>query len=106
MSIDKLPTKRKVPKLLRRMQVLFSGNNMLTFDSYSAEAMTYMLQRYQKEHRSEECYIATISHPKLLTDVHIENMERTIQQLQKDSNIRFVSMRQIAEQLEKDKRLQ
>lgn len=72
---------------------------MVTFDSFSSEAMIYMLRRMAKECGNRDIYVATIAHPKIQSDEHIENMRQTIEMLQRMDNIRFASMRQIADQL-------
>lgn len=98
MPLSKAPNRKK-RGLLARLKQMLCASNMVTFDSYSADAMIFMLKRIAKEYGKKDTYIAAIAHPKLQSDEHIENMKKTIVELQKTDNIRFVSMRQMADQL-------
>ena len=73
--------------------------NMVTFDSFNAASMSYMLRRIYKEMdcRKNDVFIATIAHPKVLSKDHIENMKISINKLKNRPYIKFVNMRQIAE---------
>lgn len=86
---------------VERIKRIIHSSNMLSFDSQSAESMSFMLKRLAREEGKDgDCYIATIAHPKLMSDVHIENMKRVIRSLQGNKNIKFITMRGIADQLE------
>lgn len=88
---------RAVSKVKRLLDIHESV--MVTFDSFSSDAMIYMLKRMAKECGNKDIYVATIAHPKIQSDEHIENMRLAIEVLQRSDNIRFVSMRQAADQL-------
>ena len=91
-------SKPKKEKLYSRIQKSVNATNMLTYDSYNAESVTYMINRIEKEnrHRGKDVFITTIAHPKCMSDAHIFNMKKSIMKLQKNKNIRFVNMQDIA----------
>lgn len=88
---------RVVSKVKRLLDIHESV--MVTFDSYNCDAMIYMIKRMAKECGNKDIYVATIAHPKIQSDEHIENMRQTIEVLQRVGNIKFISMRQAADQL-------
>jgi len=83
----------------QRIKNLFTAYNMLTFDFFNAESMIYMINKISHEGicKKDNLYISIISHPKIQTNQHITNMQRAIQQLKKNKNICFVSLKQIAD---------
>lgn len=82
--------------LINRIKKSLTATNMLTFDSYSADAMCYMLKRIAHETKGKDAFISVIAHPKVQTDTRIENMRQVVETLQRDKNIQFVSMSQMA----------
>lgn len=95
MSISRKPIDKSFSA---RIKNLAKSSNMLTFDSYTAESMIYMLNRISKECKSSksDLFISTISHPKLLSDKHIENMRTVLRAMKKNKNVKFVNMQDIA----------
>lgn len=85
--------------IISRLKRIKNATNMITFDFYSADAMIFMLKRLAKENKNHKTYISAIAHPKAQSDEHIENMRLVIEKLQKTEKIKFISMRQIADQL-------
>ena len=71
---------------------------MLTYDSYNAHSMTYMLNHIVREEKCarNDVFISTISHPKGMSDAHIENMVQSLCDLKKNPHVRFLNMREIA----------
>ena len=57
-----------------------------------------MLNRIFKEEncKKNDVFIATISHPKALTEEHIAGMQKVIREMKKNPCIRFVNMQDIA----------
>lgn len=84
----------KKSTLLSRIKRTLTATNMLTFDFFYSDAMIYMLNRICKEHKCDrnDMFVAIISHPKLFSDDHIENMCCGVRELKKNQNIRFISM--------------
>lgn len=80
--------------LSSRIKHTLTATNMLTFDFFHSNAMIYMLNRICKEQKCDRnnLFVAIISHPKLFSDDHIENMRRGVRELKKNPNIRFISM--------------
>ena len=84
--------------LLRRICGSVKAVNMLTYDSYNAKAMTYMIRSLAK-HAEGEVYFATIAHPKLMQEAQIAEMQASLLALKEHDRIRFVTMTQSAERL-------
>lgn len=84
--------------ILKRIERSLHAFNMVTFDSYNAESMKYMIEHICKEQNCSmrDLYLATISHPKLLSDEHLDNMRRAIVTLKNNANISFVNMQDIS----------
>ena len=91
--------KRSVPTdFFSKLRRHLTATNMLTYDFYHADSMTYMLNRIAREEKCarNDIFISTISHPKGMSDAHIENMVQSLCELKKNPHIRFVNMREIA----------
>ena len=95
MQLEKQPVPTDLFSKLRRH---LTATNMLTYDSYNADSMTYMLNHIVREEKCarNDIFISTISHPKGMSDAHIENMVQSLCDLKKNPHIRFVNMREIA----------
>lgn len=81
-----------------RVEKSIHAFNMVTFDFYNAASMKYMIEHICKEQNcsNRDVFLATISHPKLLSDEHIDNMRKAIVGLKRNPNICFVNMQDIA----------
>lgn len=92
-------TPAKPVNTLTRIKRIFTAYNMLTFDFFHSDSMVYMINQISKSStcHKKDIFISIISHPKCQSDQHIDNMQRAIRQLKKIPNVRFVSMKQIAE---------
>lgn len=99
MSLEKRINIR--PTIVQRIKNSITATNMLTFDFYNDRSMIYMLEHIWRKEKygKEDAYIAIISHPKGMTDKHIENMKKVIDYISRFDNVAFVSMRQIADSL-------
>ena len=84
--------------LIERMRQIYKSTNMLTFDFYNRDSMTYMLKRYAKENKNDSI-ISIITHPKALSDEHIDNIVNTVKDLRHYESVKFVSMVQVANML-------
>ena len=84
--------------LLHRIRRSLKAVNMLTYDSYNARAMTYMLRSLAK-HAGGDVFTAVIAHPKMMHEAHIANMRASLLELKNERNIRFVTMRECADLL-------
>lgn len=81
--------------LLHRIRSSMKAVNMLTYDSYSAKAMTYMVRSLAKRTRGE-VFFATIAHPKMMHEAQLANMRASLSELKENGNIRFVTMSESA----------
>ena len=93
--------KRKITvfdKTFGRLTRIFTAYNMLTFDFFNSTALIYMLKRIFKEEncKKNDVFIATISHPKALTEEHISGMRKVIREIKKNPYVKFVNMQDIA----------
>ena len=88
--------------IFERIRTILEATNMLTFDSYNARSMVYMLRRLSEDEscKKKDVFISTIAHPKVMSDEHIENMRESIMILKKNKNISFVNMQEIADILQ------
>lgn len=84
--------------ILRRIRNSVGAANMLTFDSYNAGAMTYMLRSLAK-HTKNELFTAVIAHPKMMRAPQIADMRTTLLSLKGNGALRFVTMTDSAELL-------
>lgn len=97
MALSKRPIEKCT--IIQKIYKIIHTSNMVTFDFYSAESISFMIDRIFKENncKKNNLFISIISHPKSLSDNHIKNMQTAIQQIKKNKNICFVNMKDIAE---------
>lgn len=84
--------------LLHRIRSSVKAVNMLTYDSYNAKAMTYMVRSLAKRTKGE-VFFAVIAHPKMMHDAQLANLRTSLLKLKDNRNIRFVTMRESADLL-------
>ena len=86
---------------IERVKQARNSTNMLTFDSYYKNSIIYMLNRMAKEEgrNKKDVFVATIAHPKCMSEQHIQNMRESIIAIKKNKCITFVNMQEIAQLL-------
>lgn len=74
-----------------------SGYHALSLDAYSADFLYKQLCRYYKKNRCEarDVTAALIGHPKLVTDIYIENMKRLIQMIKSDTRFNLCNINEV-----------
>lgn len=68
------------------------GYNALSMDAYAAKYLYTQTRRFYKKEESDDCVIAIIGHPKLVTDAYIENLMEYINRIKRDSRFEFISI--------------
>ena len=74
-------------------------NQFFTLDSMHSSRMIPAIKRIERNAVNDNIYIALISHPKLLDDGLLANIERVVAAFKNDPEVRFINMTDIYTEL-------
>lgn len=87
---------------IRSYYKYIKGYNAISLDAYAAEYLYMQTKRLYAKERCDNHVVAIIGHPKLVTDIYIENLCRYIDQIKKDPQFEFISIYDAYRLKEKD----
>lgn len=71
-----------------------SGYNAISLDAYQADFLYRQILRYYREHEcgKKDVYAAVIGHPKLVTDIYVQNAKKFIELIKGNNDIKLMSI--------------
>lgn len=94
--------KVEVPKKISKVKKLFNYNKQykfLTVDSVSYKLLMRKLKKIVNKNTKKPMFVATIGHPKLISNVWLQNFEGLLTQIQKEEKICAVTMQDVIKKL-------
>lgn len=92
---------KKQNALSRRINALFKDATILSLDHLCGDALYDLAELYKKTSKAKnnDVYISVLGHPKLFNHDKIKSMETFIKKVQTNKDMRFVTMREIYDEV-------
>lgn len=88
------------PRNIFQKAIVYSSSfSLISFDSMPSTRMIDYLISFEKKHRTENCYISIICHPKLVDSGELTNIEKVISFLTKNPNFNLCNFSDVADTL-------